>query len=66
LYITKEMSMEEIIERNFDVDTVKNVIRLINLNEYKRRQSATGVRINHKAFGRDRRYPITSGFVEKL
>ena len=43
-------------------ETVERVARLVILNEYKRRQAAPGVRITPRAFGRDRRYPITSGF----
>ena len=48
----------------FDLDraTVERVARLVIVNEYKRRQAAPGVRITPRAFGRDRRYPITSGF----
>ena len=45
-------------------EVIYRVVRLINLSEYKRRQSAPGVRISMRAFGRDRRYPITSGYAE--
>jgi NAD+ synthase (glutamine-hydrolysing) len=41
---------------------VERVIRMVHRNEYKRRQAAPGVKVTAKAFGRDRRYPITSGF----
>ncbi len=61
-YLNYAESLEEIVARGFDRDVVKRVIRLVNINEYKRRQGAVGVRINHTAFGKDRRYPITSGF----
>jgi len=61
-YIEQDLSIEKIIEQGFDVDTVKKIARLVDINEYKRRQSPPGVRITTKAFGRDRRYPITSGF----
>jgi NAD+ synthase (glutamine-hydrolysing) len=43
---------------------VIKVARLVDRNEYKRRQAAPGVRISRRAFGRDRRYPITSGYTE--
>jgi NAD+ synthase (glutamine-hydrolysing) len=41
---------------------VKRVLRLVDLNEYKRRQSPVGVRLTQRGFGRDRRYPITNGW----
>lgn len=61
LYLNQEKSIEDIIAQGFDEITVKKVVKLINQSEYKRRQAAIGIRINHKAFGRDRRYPISSG-----
>lgn len=62
LYIEKDWSAEKIIAKGFARTTVEKVISLINRNEYKRRQAPPGVRITPKAFGKDRRYPITSGF----
>jgi NAD+ synthase (glutamine-hydrolysing) len=62
LYIEQDHSPEDIISRGFDPDTVHRVARMVDNNEYKRRQAAPGVRITRRAFGRDRRYPITSGF----
>ncbi len=62
LYINEEQGIEDIIAQGFDRDTVIKVVSLIRKSEYKRRQSPLGTRINHKAFSRDRRYPITSGF----
>lgn len=62
LYLNQEQSLQNIIEQGFDQDVVEKVIKLVRISEYKRRQSAIGTRINHKAFGRDRRYPVTSGF----
>ncbi len=62
LFIEKDSCLEEILELGFDRQVVQKVIRLVNNNEYKRRQAAPGVRISQRAFGRDRRYPITSGF----
>ena len=61
-YVEEDRSMEELIAAGFDRTTVERVARLVILNEYKRRQAAPGVRITPRAFGRDRRYPITSGF----
>lgn len=62
LYLNQELSIDDIIAQGFDEATVNKIVKLINRNEYKRRQAAIGIRINHKAFGRDRRYPITSKF----
>ncbi|MCG8314102.1 MAG: NAD+ synthase, partial [Pseudomonadales bacterium] len=58
-YIEKDESAETIIRDGFDKDVVHKVIRLVDLNEYKRRQAPVGVRITARGFGRDRRYPIT-------
>jgi NAD+ synthase (glutamine-hydrolysing) len=66
LYIVKNFGLEEIIANNFDRDTVRKVLRLVDLNEYKRKQAAPGVRITERAFGRDRRYPITSGYMRHV
>ncbi len=62
LYVEQDRSIGEIIAAGFDEMTVRRVVRLVDLNEYKRRQAPPGVRITRRAFGRDRRYPITSGF----
>ncbi|MEI6413365.1 MAG: NAD+ synthase [Pseudomonadota bacterium] len=62
LYIEEDRSQAEIIAAGFEPATVVRVTRLVDRNEYKRRQSPPGVRITQRAFGRDRRYPITSGF----
>jgi len=62
LYIELDQSAHAIIEKGFDADTVMRVLRLVDLNEYKRRQAPVGVRISKRGFGRDRRYPITSGW----
>ncbi len=62
LYINQEQSIENIVAQGFDRDITIKIINLIKKSEYKRRQAPIGIRINHKAFGRDRRYPITSGF----
>jgi len=61
-YIEHDEGIEKIIAAGFDAETVKRVMVMVDRNEYKRRQSAPGVRITERAFGKDRRYPITSGF----
>ena len=58
-YVEQDFSADAIISRGFDSDVVKRVIRLVDLNEYKRRQAPVGVRITPRGFGKDRRYPIT-------
>ena len=62
MYIEQDRCADDIIASGYDAETVRRVIRLVNQNEYKRRQAAPGVRISQRAFGRDRRYPITSGY----
>jgi len=64
-YIEQDISPNIIIERGFSAKDVEHVVRMVDRNEYKRRQAAPGVRITQRAFGRDRRYPITSGYLEK-
>ncbi len=62
MYVERDLCREEIVAAGYDEAIVRRVIRLVDINEYKRRQAAPGVRITRRAFGRDRRYPITSGF----
>lgn len=62
LYIEEDLSAEAIIARGFNREQVERVVRLVDINEYKRRQAPIGVRISKRGFGRDRRYPITSGW----
>lgn len=59
MYIENDMSANDIVAQGYDEDTVKRVVRMVDFNEYKRRQAAVGVRITPRGFGRDRRYPIT-------
>jgi len=61
-YLNHEESADQIIASGYSPETVQRVISLIHQSEYKRRQAPPGVRINHRAFGRDRRYPLTSGW----
>ena len=60
--IEDELSVEEIASRGFDPETVRRIWRMLDLAEYKRRQAPPGVKLTRRAFGRDRRYPITNGF----
>jgi len=61
-FIEEDLSVAEITERGFDRDTVVRILEMVKRNEYKRRQAPPGVRISSRAFGRDWRYPITSGY----
>ena len=61
-YMENDQSVEEIVASGLDRAAVERVTRLIKINEYKRRQAPVGIRITHRAFGRDWRYPITSKF----
>ncbi len=61
-FIEAEQSQAEIVAQGFPADIVRRVVRLVLLNEFKRRQSAPGPRVTTRAFGRERRYPITSGW----
>jgi NAD+ synthase (glutamine-hydrolysing) len=61
-FVELDRSTEQIVAEGYDRAIVERIARLVTVNEYKRRQAAPGVRITPRAFGRDRRYPITSGF----
>ena len=63
-YVQEDRSIKEIVAMGFDEETVRRVVRMIDRNEYKRRQAAPGVKITPKAFGRDRRLPITNKYRE--
>ena len=62
LYVEDDRTAGEIVELGWDEEIVKRVTRLVDIAEYKRRQSPPGVRVSRKAFGKDRRMPITSGY----
>ncbi|MBP9642972.1 NAD+ synthase [Budvicia aquatica] len=64
-YVEHDMSVEQLVAEGFDETIVRKVIRLVDINEYKRRQAPVGPRITARNFGKDRRYPITSGFGRK-
>jgi len=61
-YVEEDRSLSEIVDMGFDEQLVRRVIRMVDTNEYKRRQAAPGVKITPRAFGRDRRMPITNRF----
>ena len=62
LYVEQDVSADGIVAKGFDREATYRVARLVDVNEYKRRQAAVGPRITARGFGRDRRYPITSGW----
>ena len=57
-----ELTVEQIVAKGHQEATVRRIWRMLDLAEYKRRQAPPGVKITRRAFGRDRRYPITNGF----
>jgi NAD+ synthase (glutamine-hydrolysing) len=62
MYVEMDLCVREIVKKGYDREMVGKVARMVDRNEYKRRQAPPGVRITERAFGRDRRYPITNGF----
>jgi len=60
--VEEEAHVGELIDRGYDADIVRKAVNLLDLAEYKRRQAPPGVKVTEKAFGRDRRYPITNAF----
>jgi len=63
-YVEQDRGYEEIVALGYAPEVVRQVIWMVDRNEYKRRQAPPGVRITRRAFGRDRRYPITSGYLQ--
>jgi NAD+ synthase (glutamine-hydrolysing) len=61
-YVEQDQGVEEIVAAGFDEAVVRRIVDLVDHNEYKRRQAPPGIKITPRAFGRDRRYPLTSGF----
>jgi len=61
-FIEEDLSVDEICQRGFERSVVTRVLNMVQRNEYKRRQAPPGVRVSRRAFGRDWRYPITSGY----
>ncbi|WP_179401647.1 NAD+ synthase [Burkholderia guangdongensis] len=66
MYMEEDRPLPEIVAAGYGEADVKRVTRLIKINEYKRRQAPIGIRVTHRAFGRDWRYPITSRFTERV
>ena len=62
MYVEQDYGLEDIVAAGYERDTVIRVLNMVDRNEYKRRQAPPGIRITPRAFGRDRRYPITSGY----
>jgi NAD+ synthase (glutamine-hydrolysing) len=63
-YVERDQGREQMIEAGLPAEVVDEVVRMVDRSEYKRRQAAPGIRITPKAFGRDRRLPITNRFGE--
>ena len=61
-FVEQDMTIDQIVVDGFDRKIVQRVANMVLRNEYKRRQTPPGVKITRRAFGKDRRYPITSGF----
>jgi NAD+ synthase (glutamine-hydrolysing) len=61
-YIEEDRTFEEILSFGYDAEGTRKVIRMVDASEYKRRQSPPGIKITQKAFGRDRRFPITNRY----
>ncbi len=61
-FVEEDLSVLEIVERGYDKALVTRILEMVKRNEYKRRQAPPGIRISNRAFGRDWRYPITSGY----
>lgn len=61
-YVDNDLTVSEIVKLGFNEAVVARIARLVDVNEYKRRQCAPGVRVSTKAFGKDRRVPITNGY----
>jgi NAD+ synthase (glutamine-hydrolysing) len=64
MYMEDNLSIADILEAGYRKEDADRILHLIKINEYKRRQAPIGIRITHRAFGRDWRYPITSKFRE--
>ena len=66
MYIEEDRSGEEIVAAGYDPALVERVIQMVDRNEYKRRQAAPGIKITVRAFGKDRRLPITNRYRTRL
>ncbi|MCY7313137.1 MAG: NAD+ synthase [Pseudoxanthomonas sp.] len=63
-YVDQEQSRDEIVAAGFDHQVVDRMLRLVRISEWKRHQAAPGPKVSHRAFGRERRYPISNGYVD--
>ncbi len=63
-YMERDASLEDIVAEGFPESEVRRIVRMIRMSEYKRRQAPVGIRVTHRAFGRDWRYPITNRFAD--
>jgi NAD+ synthase (glutamine-hydrolysing) len=61
-YVEDDLTVEDLVQRGHDPDLVRRIARMIDIAEWKRRQAPIGVRVTDKAFGRDRRMPITNRY----
>lgn len=61
-YVEDDLAFDEIVALGYSPETVQRIIRLTDINEYKRRQSAPGIKVTGRAFGKDRRFPVTNGY----
>jgi NAD+ synthase (glutamine-hydrolysing) len=64
-YIEEDKGVTEIVASGFDPDDVRRIVQLVDRAEYKRRQAPTGIKVTGRAFGRDRRMPITNRYFER-
>jgi NAD+ synthase (glutamine-hydrolysing) len=64
-YIEEDKGVREIVARGFDEEDVRRVIKLVDAAEYKRRQAPIGIKVTSRAFGRDRRMPMTNRYSER-
>jgi NAD+ synthase (glutamine-hydrolysing) len=64
-YVEEDKDLDQIVAMGFDAETVAEVIRMVDRSEYKRRQAPPGVRITPRAFGKDRRLPITNRYHQR-
>jgi NAD+ synthase (glutamine-hydrolysing) len=62
MYVEDDRSVEDIVAAGYERSAVERIVRLIHINEYKRRQAPPGIRITHRGFGKDWRYPITNRY----
>jgi NAD+ synthase (glutamine-hydrolysing) len=66
MYMEEDRAVEDIVAAGYAAEDVNRIVRLIKINEYKRRQAPIGVRVTPRAFGRDWRYPVTSRYVDRV